>query len=819
VAHDTPPEQALVPAPVRRMLRTAERLQQRAHRRSRLADAIVQRRTPKLLASATRLARPPSEARSGRSVAVSQKAMGVETFEHVRMVTAPQPRASAETSAGAPVELEFGAGAEPSPVDDPQAAHRAKLKELYGLSDAGYEWMFGDPERALADPSIVVGAVVAPPPSPPKAGAQPSAPGSPTAPAADSRPVSRRPAGRGARILEGPAQPAAPREHGTADAGDRHPKRLSSRRVPERPSAEPPAPAPESASISTPEPRAAAAERAADVDGTAEAAPVPEPAPGPAPAPAPVEPEAPAATSEPPAQFSPVTRVVPVGPSRTAPRPTPNESTSTSLDAIGSRAEGRAPAPMTPGERPAMQRTTAVPAPSMPSRPRVERAPAPPTPRRAPAAVSETARPSEDAPRRGRLAEALRRPFGRRRQETPQAQRRQSAESTRPDLPAPARTLPSPVDPPPLELIHSGPTSRWPQALPEPEPEPEPEREREREAEPEPEPVGEKARSSGVLARRPDAVPATEVPAAPELPSTETPASTSAPMATAMPSVAEAPAPPTAAPESMPAPAPSAERPLLRFATTRRPSPTAPPPRRPPLSPAPAPSPPLSTTTARPAAPVTLSRRAPDPSFPTTAATTPAPAPVARAGLMRRMSDAIRPRRAESASPVTTEASPVSTTRTHITPSPSPRPRMTAPSPRELARHTGPISSSAPPASPSAPLPPRVETAIAEMAPARTPTPRPGSAPRVLSRSPATTVTKAVAAPPRTNVPTRTLARAATSDHASASPVSGATPHPGASGGSGGSSGGGNSDQVYADVMRRVREEQEQLGQLINHPF
>jgi hypothetical protein len=31
--------------------------------------------------------------------------------------------------------------------------------------------------------------------------------------------------------------------------------------------------------------------------------------------------------------------------------------------------------------------------------------------------------------------------------------------------------------------------------------------------------------------------------------------------------------------------------------------------------------------------------------------------------------------------------------------------------------------------------------------------------------------------------------------------------------------GGSNSDSVYDEVLRRLREEQEQLGQLIPHPF
>jgi hypothetical protein len=30
---------------------------------------------------------------------------------------------------------------------------------------------------------------------------------------------------------------------------------------------------------------------------------------------------------------------------------------------------------------------------------------------------------------------------------------------------------------------------------------------------------------------------------------------------------------------------------------------------------------------------------------------------------------------------------------------------------------------------------------------------------------------------------------------------------------------GGDSDQIYIEVMRRVREEQEQIGQVIDHPF
>jgi hypothetical protein len=41
----------------------------------------------------------------------------------------------------------------------------------------------------------------------------------------------------------------------------------------------------------------------------------------------------------------------------------------------------------------------------------------------------------------------------------------------------------------------------------------------------------------------------------------------------------------------------------------------------------------------------------------------------------------------------------------------------------------------------------------------------------------------------------------------------------GAGGGSGGGGGGADSDKSYNEIMHRLREEQEQLGQLIQHPF
>jgi hypothetical protein len=71
---------------------------------------------------------------------------------------------------------------------------------------------------------------------------------------------------------------------------------------------------------------------------------------------------------------------------------------------------------------------------------------------------------------------------------------------------------------------------------------------------------------------------------------------------------------------------------------------------------------------------------------------------------------------------------------------------------------------------------------------------------------------------PRPAGTARTLARAlpeSAGSGAGASSGGGA----GASAGGGGGGGGHNSDLIYTEMLRRVREEQEQLGQLINHPF
>jgi hypothetical protein len=95
-------------------------------------------------------------------------------------------------------------------------------------------------------------------------------------------------------------------------------------------------------------------------------------------------------------------------------------------------------------------------------------------------------------------------------------------------------------------------------------------------------------------------------------------------------------------------------------------------------------------------------------------------------------------------------------------------------------------------------------------------TPRPArSAPQRLARAPR-------AARPSTAAPVRTLARAVPGADAAAGAAGGAAGGGGAGAhpsGGGGGGGGHNSDENFNELLRRVREEQEQLGQLINHPF
>src|SRR6185312_9104194 len=95
----------------------------RSARRGRLAQSVVEARRPKLLAASTRLA--------------------------------PGQR----TLAAAPESWSAPAQSWPAPQSRPAAspAPRPALQEMYGMSDAAYEWVFGNPQQALARSDVVAG--------------------------------------------------------------------------------------------------------------------------------------------------------------------------------------------------------------------------------------------------------------------------------------------------------------------------------------------------------------------------------------------------------------------------------------------------------------------------------------------------------------------------------------------------------------------------------------------------------------------------------------------------------------------------------------
>jgi hypothetical protein len=79
------------------------------------------------------------------------------------------------------------------------------------------------------------------------------------------------------------------------------------------------------------------------------------------------------------------------------------------------------------------------------------------------------------------------------------------------------------------------------------------------------------------------------------------------------------------------------------------------------------------------------------------------------------------------------------------------------------------------------------------------------------------------AAPSQTRVLARATAERPAGDAGGATPTGGGGGAAGGSGGAGGSRGGGDSgadaDAAYREVLQHIRAEQEQLGQLIQHPF
>jgi hypothetical protein len=120
------------------------------------------------------------------------------------LARAPAPGPSQAPPQSAPRPLSRSAESAPAPAAGP----RVITPESLGIGPASFEWLFGDPDKALAHPDVTAGPVVSLPPLTPQ---QRSA-----------RRVARlaarggSPYGRGARISEGPAkapEPTAPVVH------------------------------------------------------------------------------------------------------------------------------------------------------------------------------------------------------------------------------------------------------------------------------------------------------------------------------------------------------------------------------------------------------------------------------------------------------------------------------------------------------------------------------------------------------------------------------------------------------------------------------
>ena len=156
----------------------------RSARRGRLAESVIEARRPKLLAASTRLA-------PGRRT----------------LAAAPESWSASPADSFASVGPVVAAPSAPGPQ-----APKPALQEMYGMSDAAYEWVFGSPQKALARSDVVAGGMPNLPPPPPR-------PPVPSSSSSEPSPEAPRPTGRkairGAQILEGPArresEPLAPR--------------------------------------------------------------------------------------------------------------------------------------------------------------------------------------------------------------------------------------------------------------------------------------------------------------------------------------------------------------------------------------------------------------------------------------------------------------------------------------------------------------------------------------------------------------------------------------------------------------------------------
>ena len=194
------------PPSVRRRLAVVERLAARASSRSRLADAVVVARTPKLLRAATRIAR----AGEGSSFALAGSATTWSLSRGARAPTsssgsppvAPEAVAAIEDQAAAPPVESSAVDSAASPEAE---KFKAMLQEQFGLPDDVYDSMFSEREPAAA-PLVV-----------------PGMPGSTTASPGSPGP------GRRVRILEGPAGEGSGGAAPSADPPPGRPRRDAKR--------------------------------------------------------------------------------------------------------------------------------------------------------------------------------------------------------------------------------------------------------------------------------------------------------------------------------------------------------------------------------------------------------------------------------------------------------------------------------------------------------------------------------------------------------------------------------------------------------------
>jgi hypothetical protein len=185
-----------------------------------LGSRVLAAREPKLLLASTRLAAARTRVAPAPAVALDEPALGAAVPQTLWRAAAPaRGTAPAPVSAPTPrspggweergnsspflpkrpaARMEVARAAEPTPAAGPPEI----TPESLGIGPASFEWLFGDPDKALAHPDVTAGPVVSLPPLSPQ---QRSA-----------RRVARLTArggsayGRGARIAEGPAKPADP---------------------------------------------------------------------------------------------------------------------------------------------------------------------------------------------------------------------------------------------------------------------------------------------------------------------------------------------------------------------------------------------------------------------------------------------------------------------------------------------------------------------------------------------------------------------------------------------------------------------------------